>query len=134
MKRIAPLALVLPLLLLGCASTSRIYFEEPAGAELTLMPVGSSVEGVVVEFPQAQDLRQQPLRRDVELRLPEGPELRGYLLVHPKLTSPVEELALVSFKLTPEQIAKLEEGHAVTITGISAEGKKVYTMYLGLDR
>lgn len=120
--------------LTGCVSTSRVFFVEPADCVITLP------DGNMHKFPFATDLVQNedPLTggsgMPIRMMLPDGTPLKGFMHVYKLNMTEVEKLAVVSFKLDAEQINKLKYGHAVTVSGFSAEDRLVYKMNVGLDR
>ena len=130
------------ILLSGCAS-SRVHFEEPIGARLFLDSHGPKKEGVEYKLPVAIDLpqRESPKSlaadvggRPIRMSLADGTKLKGFLYVYKLKMDQVERLAEVTFRLTDEQIAKIENGYAVTGFGYSARKRPVYKIILGLDR
>jgi hypothetical protein len=130
------------LALVGCAS-SRVHFEEPVGSKLILEPSGTQMDAKTYTLPIAIDLPQtdNPITQDVNfggrpvrMSLPDGTRLKGFLYVYKLNMDQVEKLAEVTFVLTGEQISKLKNGYAVTVSGYSPRSRPVYKMNLGLDR
>lgn len=131
------------ILLTGCATQSRIHFEEPAGTNLYLPPYGMQTEEQEYRLPVGIDLPQTDSAamlhsdtggRRVRMTLPDGTKLKGFLCVYRVNMDQVEKLAEVTFRLTEEQLTKLKSGHAVTVFGYSARHRPVYKINLGLDR
>lgn len=125
--------------LAGCAS-SRVHFEEPVGARLHLEPHGTQKEyilPVAIDLPQVDNpayLHNNVGGRPIRMSLTDGTKLKGFLYVYLLNMDQIERLAEVTFRLTDEQIEKLQNGHAVTIFGYSARKRPVYKINLGLDR
>lgn len=119
----------------GCTSTSKVHFREPEGATLRL-------EDQEYTLPEVIELRQrvspgaESMSRGtpVRMELPDGTRLRGFLHVYHINMDEVEELAEISFRLTQDQIEKLKDGHAVTVSGQSPRGRPVYKINLGVVR
>lgn len=135
-NRFKALTLVAIALFLGaCNSTSRVHFEGPAKAKMSLDGV-SYTYPVSIDLPQSADVtmfRSNAGGKPVNISLPDGTKLRGFLHVYTIQMSQVEMLAKVSFSLTASDIQKLKSGHAVSKIGYSAGKKPVYKMILGLD-
>jgi uncharacterized protein YvpB len=118
----------------GCTSTSRVFFVEPTDTMITLP------DGKMNKFPFATDLKQNEEPKtggageEISMTLPDGTPLKGFIHVYKLNMTEVEKLAVVSFKLDQEQINKLKNGHAVTVTGYSSEDRLVYKINVGLDR
>lgn len=134
--------LTMAIVLTGCA-TSRVHFEQPAGARLLLEPTGYQSAGKEYELPTAIDLPQKdsPMsinsdsgRRPIRMVLSDDTKLKGYLYVYRLDMDQLEKLAEVTFRLTDEQISKIKKGDAVTIIGYSARKRPVYKVNVGLDR
>ena len=121
----------------GCAS-SKICFAGPPGTEITFegderqytMPVDVALKKThcsnTVMFSESG--------RPVRMILPDGTKLKGYIYVYRIQLDEFEKLAVATFKLTDEQIAKLKQGSALEIVGYSAEDRPIYKINLGIDR
>jgi hypothetical protein len=119
----------------GCASSS-IYFRKPVGSRMTIKNNQYTLP-VVVDLPQTDD--PASLRSDLDGKplifiLPDGTRLKGFIYVYKINMDQLEKLAEVTFELSQEQITKLKNGYAVTVTGYSARKRPVYKINLGLDR
>lgn len=135
-KTVSTIAMLVTVgMLTGCAS-SRVHFEEPIGALLFLEPKEYKLP-TAIDLPQKDNpatLSSDVGGRPVRMSLSDGTKLKGFLYVYKLNMDQVEELAEVTFRLTDEQITKLQSGHAVTVFGYSARKRPVYKINLGLDR
>lgn len=123
----------------GCA-TSRVQFEEPAGARLKLMNWRDTKVKAEYELPATIELYQKDKPwsekhgRAIRMQLPDGTALRGYLFVYKVDLDKIDRLTPVTFRLTEEKISRLQRGETVNVEGFSSWGWPVYKAVLALDR
>jgi hypothetical protein len=91
----------------------------------------------MAQLPQTDDPKEVGLDRGgrpIRMILPDGTNLKGFLYVYRSKLDQAEKLVVMDFNLTEDRIAKLKEGQAVTIVGLSSKEKPVYKITLGIDR
>jgi len=126
-------------LMAGCA-TSRVQFEQPAGAKLRLMNWRDKKVKAEYELPATVELYQKDKPwsdkhgRAIRMELPDGTLLRGYLFVYKVDLDKIDRLTPVTFRLTDEKISQLREGRTVSVEGFSSWGWPVYKVVLALER
>ncbi len=121
----------------GCAS-SKICFVGPPGTKITFE--GDKCQYTIpVEVALRKTNRPNTIEfnengRPIQMILPDGTKLKGYIYVYMIQLDEFEKLADVTFQLTDDQIAKLKRGSVLDVIGRSAEDRPVYKINLGLDR
>jgi hypothetical protein len=134
---ISPVLLAGILLSSGCASQTRVYFGNPERTQVFLpgkkvaivMPVESKLDQT--DSPEARNLDVGG--RPIRMVLPDGTKLKGFVYVYKSNLDQLEGLLVYRFDLSAEQIEKLHQGQAVTVSGSSSKDKPVYKITLGID-